>query len=99
MVKNIDDKDFEKEIRQGKVLVDCYADWCGPCRMIAPIIEELSNEIDDYKFYKMNVDTNMETSKKYGIMSIPTLLIFEDGKLIKQEIGLKSKKELKDLLK
>jgi len=99
MVNNINTNDFESNIAKGKVLVDCYADWCGPCKMLSPIIDELANEINDVNFYKLNVDENEEIASKYSIMSIPTLLIFENGELKTTSVGLKSKEELKELLK
>ena len=99
MVKNITEQDFNKEIKEGKVLVDCYADWCGPCKMLSPIVDELSEELTDVKFFKLNVDDNQELAQEYQIMSIPTLLIYEDGKLVNTSVGLKSKDELKELLK
>ena len=82
MVKNITEQGFEKEIKEGKVLVDCYAEWCGPCKMLSPIIDELSEELTNVKFFKLNVDDNQELAQEYQIMSIPTLLIYEDGKWI-----------------
>ncbi len=98
-VIEINDKDFDDVIKEGKVLVDCYATWCGPCRMLAPIVDEISNEKSDVKFYKLDVDNNPNTSIKYGIMSIPTLLIFENGELKNQAVGFKDKNELTELLK
>ncbi len=99
MVKNITEQDFNKEIKEGKVLVDCYAEWCGPCKMLSPIVDELSEELTDVKFFKLNVDDNQELAQEYQIMSIPTLLIYEEGKLVNTSVGLKSKDELKELLK
>ena len=81
-----------------KVLVDCYAPWCGPCRMLGPVIEELENEITTCKFVKINVDDAEELPKQYGIMSIPTLLFFEDGELKGTNVGLISKDEIKQLI-
>ncbi len=95
----IEVKDNKLEIGKGKVLVDCYATWCGPCRMLAPVIEELSTEIKDYTFYKVDVDENEEIARDYEIMSIPTLLLFENGELKEKMVGLRSKSELLDLLK
>ena len=99
MVEEITEKEFAEKIKDGKVLVDCYAPWCGPCRMLGPIVEELSTEITDYKFYKLNVDDAEEISIKYGVMSIPTLLVFEQGELKNTYVGFRSKSELKDILK
>lgn len=99
-VKKIEEKDFNEVIKNKdkKVLVDCYADWCGPCRMLSPIIDELAEEIESCEFYKLNVDEAENISREYGIMSIPTILIFKDGKEINKSIGLKTKDELKELI-
>lgn len=94
MVKEIKEKDFENVIKEGKVLVDCYANWCGPCKMLSPIVDEISEEVTDYNFYKLDVDDASVIAEKYNIMSIPTLLIFKDGNLEKTIIGFKSKEEL-----
>jgi thioredoxin 1 len=83
---------------KGKVVVDCYADWCGPCKMLAPIIEEISEELNTITFYKLNVDENEETSNKFQIMTIPTILIFNDGKLISQTAGFMTKDMVLELI-
>ena len=98
MVEQINENIFDEKIKEGKVLVDCYADWCGPCKMLSPVIDELAKEIEDYKFYKLNVDDAEEITMKYGVMSIPTLLVFKDGELINTSVGFKSKSELTKLL-
>ncbi len=95
MIYKISDKDFNDKINVNKkVIVDCYADWCGPCRLLGPIIDEVSNELIDCDFYKLNVDEESVVARKYGIMSIPTILIFENNELKKQLVGFKSKDEL-----
>lgn len=99
MVTEITEKEFNEKISKGKVLVDCYAPWCGPCRMLGPIVEEVAKEVTDYTFYKLNVDDNEEVAVKYGIMSIPCLLVFENGELKNTSVGFKSKDELEELLK
>ena len=99
MVNEITEKEFDEKINNGKVLVDCYAPWCGPCRMLSPIIDEIAKEVDSYSFYKLNVDEAEEVSRKYGIMSIPTLLILENGELKQTLVGFKSKEELLEILK
>lgn len=99
MVEQINESVFNEKIKDGKVLVDCYAEWCGPCKMLSPIIDELAKEVDNYSFYKLNVDDNEEISRQYGIMSIPTLLIFENGELKEKLVGFKSKAELTEILK
>ena len=81
--------DFEKEVLEADipVLVDFYADWCGPCKMMAPVIEEIAGEADDVKVGKLNIDNEMEIAQKYGVMSIPTLIVFRDGKEVKRDLG------------
>ena len=95
MVKEIKEKDFKEAIKEGKVLVDCYADWCGPCRMLSPVVDELSEELKDINFYKLNIDDAEGVATEYGVMSIPNLLVFENGELKKQLVGFKTKDELK----
>ena len=97
----IDDANFDQIVLQAEipVLVDFWAPWCAPCRAIAPIIEELAKEYGDrLTFAKLNVDGSPMISSKYGIHSIPTLLLFKDGKPVQQVIGLTTKKELKQIL-
>ena len=98
MVKEINSEEFKKVIKEGKVLVDCFATWCGPCKMLSPIIDELSKEEKDIKFYKLDIDQNEDIAMEYKIMSIPDLLYFEEGKLKKQIVGLRSKDEIIDIL-
>lgn len=98
-VVEIKEKDFNNIVKKdAKVLVDCYASWCGPCKLLSPIIDEVAEETRDCKFYKLNVDEAEKVSKEYGIMSIPTLLLFNNGELKSKTIGLKSKKEIKDII-
>lgn len=100
-VKELKGEDFEKEIgnKKGKAVVDCFASWCGPCKMLSPIIDEVSEELKDYKFYKLDVDENEEFDKEFGIMAMPTLLVFENGKLTKRQTGFVTKDELIEFLK
>ena len=99
MVKQITDKEFDESIKTGKVLVDFYAEWCGPCKMLSPVVDELSEELTDVTFYKLNVDESDEVVRKYNVMSIPTLLVFENGELKNKSVGFKNKDEIKGLLK
>ncbi|WP_373760359.1 thioredoxin [Streptococcus ferus] len=100
MIQIVTDKTFESETAQGLVLIDFWAVWCGPCRMQAPILEQLSEEIDedDLKIFKMDVDENPETAQKFGIMSIPTLLFKKDGQVVKQVAGVHTKEQIKAIL-
>ena len=96
MVKKINNTEFENEVLNGKgiALVDLFTDWCMPCQMIAPIIEEISNEKAEVNFFKVNVDETPEVAIKYGVSSIPTLLIFKDGELVNKAVGATQKKVL-----
>jgi thioredoxin 1 len=103
MAKEIEltDANFDDEVLKSDlvVLVDFWAVWCGPCKMIAPIVEELADEHDDkLKVGKVDVDNNREIAMKYGIRSIPTLMIFKDGQVVEQIIGAVSKAHLEDKL-
>ena len=97
----ISDATFDQEVVQADtvVLVDFWADWCGPCKMIAPIVEELADEYDGkVKFTKLDVDSNPRSATNFGIRGIPTLLIFNDGKPVDQVVGAVSKSVLKKRL-
>jgi len=91
--------EFEKEIASGKVLVDFYADWCGPCKMMEPILKIVSEENPDKRILKINVDEQQELMSRYKIMSIPTLIAFEEGQETKKVIGLQAKQQLEELIK
>ena len=90
-------QDEELNINEkGIVIIDFYADWCGPCKMISPILEELSSDVD---IIKINVDNNKDIARKYGVMSIPTLYIYKDGKELTHNTGFITKEEIEALYK
>ena len=97
-VIEINETEFEEKIKGAKVLVDCYAPWCGPCKMLSPVIDELASETEGVEFYKINMDDADEVSEKYGIASIPTILYFENGELKNTSVGFKTKDELKEMI-
>ena len=90
---------FELEVLKSlePVLVDFYADWCGPCKMVAPVLEEIAKE-SDARIAKINIDQQPNLASRYGILSIPTFIVFQEGKEIKKMVGVKSKQELLDSL-
>lgn len=101
MTVELTDKNFNAEVLDdsGVVLVDFWAPWCGPCRMVGPIIDELASEYQGKaKIGKLNVDDNPATASKYGIMSIPTMLIFKNGEVVDQMVGVAPKAQLVDKL-
>ena len=90
MVIDISDQDFEEEVLKSTlpVMVDLWAPWCGPCRMVAPVVEKLAEKYDKrFKFCRLNVDENPQTASRYRIMSIPTLMFVKDGKVVETVIG------------
>jgi thioredoxin 1 len=97
MVNKVTDATFDKDVLKasGPVVVDFWAEWCGPCRMISPALEEISNSLNGkVKIVKLNVDENPSTAAKYGIMSIPTLMLFKDGQLASRQVGAAPKQKL-----
>ncbi|MBO0962153.1 thioredoxin [Neobacillus sp. MM2021_6] len=98
-ILNVTDQTFTAETTNGIVLADFFATWCGPCKIIAPVLEELDQDMGNrVKIVKIDVDQNQETTNKFGIMSIPTLLVMKDGKLVDTLVGLQSKETLEEAL-
>ncbi len=99
-VTELDKKTFDKFIKEDKVVVDFWASWCGPCKILSPIVEETASEMKDKaKFAKVNVDENLELAQKFQVMSIPTLIFFRDGKQMDKTVGVISKEEIEKRIK
>lgn len=94
-------QNFDEEVLnyKGKVLVDFWAEWCGPCMMLGPVIEEVSEEVDDVKFCKVNCDEARDVALQFGIMTIPNLIVFENGEQVNQSIGYIEKEDVLELIK
>lgn len=98
-IVKVTDQTFTNETKEGLVLVDFWAPWCGPCKMIAPVLEDLDQEMGGkLTIAKLDVDENQETAARYGVMSIPTLLLFKNGEVVDQVIGFQPKEALKQLV-
>ena len=99
--REITSENFQKEVLESdkKVLIDFYADWCGPCKKLSPIIEEVAGEESNVKFVKLNIDLAEDIAIEYQVMSIPTLVVMENGKEISRNVGLLDKEEVRSLIK
>lgn len=101
MAKVINADVFEEEVleKSGVVVVDFFAEWCGPCKMLAPIMEELNDELaDKADIFKIDVDENGDIASEYGVMSIPTVIIFKDGEVVEEMVGFQPKDSLKSII-
>lgn len=101
-VLHLNSDNFTKEVleTQESVLVDFYADWCGPCKMMAPVVEKIAQDLEGQaKVCKLNVDEAGDLATKYGVMSIPTFIVFKQGKTVRTTVGVQSEDILKDMLK
>lgn len=95
---HLENENFDELIKD-KVVVDFFATWCGPCKMLGPVFEELSTEINDIKFIKVDIDKHEDLCRKYKVMSVPTLIVFDKGKEVKRNIGFIPKDRLKEFIK
>ena len=93
---NINKNNFVEEVINSEkpVLVDFWASWCGPCRMVVPIVEQIAEEYPEYKVVKINVDEEQELAAQFGVMSIPSLMIFKNGEVVNKSVGAKNKKQI-----
>jgi thioredoxin 1 len=100
MAIHITKDNFDKEVLQSpnRVLIDFYADWCAPCRMLAPVIDDIAREVQDVKICKVNIDEEPELAQRFRIMSIPTLVVVKDGKIIHSALGVQPKQHILDML-
>lgn len=99
MATELSTKDFEEKIQEGVTLVDFHAPWCGPCQMMSPVIDELSSEYEGRaNIYKVNVDNEPDLANRFQVMSIPTIIVFKDGKAVDQTLGAQGKDKLKDMI-
>lgn len=95
---HFENENFDDLKRDGVVLVDFYADWCGPCKMVSPILEEIADERNDFKIIKVNVDKANDLAAKYGVMSIPTMIVFKNGVEVDKNIGFLPKDDIIKLI-
>lgn len=99
LIHDIDEKEFDNLISKGTVVIDFYATWCGPCKMLAPELERLSNDNKDITICKVDVDNHTELARKYGVMTIPTLVLYKDGNLIKKSSGYMPYSDIEEWIK
>ena len=99
MLKEVTEEDFQSTVDRGVTLVDFWAEWCGPCRMVTPVLEELQGELgDSAQIVKLNVDENPNIAQQFGISGIPTMLLFKDGQVVDKLVGASSINTYRDLI-
>lgn len=98
-IKHVNNASFDEAKASGRVLVDFHAEWCGPCRMLGPILDDISQSNDEVQILKVDVDEANEVAAKYGVMSIPTMILFENGEVKDTKVGVSTKEEILDWIK
>ncbi len=99
-LEHLTQENFDEKTSKGTVLVDFFATWCGPCRMLSPILEQVADEVgEDIKLYKVDIDECLDIAKKFGVMSVPTMVVLKDGAEVQRLIGLRQKTQILDVLK
>lgn len=99
-LEHLTQENFDEKTSKGTVLVDFFATWCGPCRMLSPILEQVADEVgEDVKLYKVDIDECLDIAKKFGVMSVPTMVVLKDGAEVQRLIGLRQKAQILDVLK
>lgn len=93
-MKIIEEKDFEDEVKSGIVIVDFFATWCGPCRVMGQILERMEEDLKDVKILKVDVDECEKLSRQFGVLSIPTIVFFKDGNMVRKNVGIMSEEEV-----
>ena len=98
MAQMLNNDNFNSSVETGVCVVDFFATWCGPCKMLSPILEQVADENPKAKILKVDIDDSMEIAEQYGIMSVPTLILFKDGAEVTRELGFRQKKQIIDLI-
>lgn len=98
MLKHANESNFQEMTGKGLVLVDFFATWCGPCRMLGPVLEDMANDRDSIDIVKVDIDESMNLARQFGIMSVPTLILFKDGKVVAQTGGFQPKESLQQFI-
>ena len=97
-IKHLDDETFDEAVAAGVTLVDFHADWCGPCRMVAPIVSELAGEMNDVTIAKVDIEKAQKTTAEWQVTSVPTLIVFKDGEVVNRVVGIRDKESIRSMI-